>query len=71
MEMLILKTNISSKDAFTSVKNNLSDEYLINEVTIDLDDRDKVVRVIGDNLDKEHVLSSINRLGFSCTELPD
>ena len=71
MEIFILRTNIDSKDDFASVKNDLDHSYRINECTIDLDDRDKVVRVVGENIKKEEVLSRINSLGFNCEELPD
>ena len=71
MKILILKTNINSKNDFTSVKDNLNDSYKINECTIDLVDQDKVVRVIGDGLNLNDVISRFNGLGYSCEELPD
>jgi len=71
MKMLILKTNINLKDDFISIKNSLSRSFDINECTIDLDDTDKVVRVIGRRLNKNEVLERINSLGYVCEELPD
>ncbi len=71
MEILILKTNINSKNDFTSVKDNLNDSYKINECTIDLDDQDKVVRVIGDGFKIDDVISKFSSLGYYCEELPD
>jgi len=71
MEMLILKTNINLKDDFISIKNDLRRSFDINECTIDLDDMDKVVRVIGRRFNKNEVLDRINSLGYSCEELPD
>ncbi len=71
MEMLILKTNINVKDDFISMKNNLRRSFDIQECTIDLDDTDKVVRVIGRRLNKSKVLDRISRLGYVCEELPD
>ncbi|HKB87087.1 MAG TPA: hypothetical protein VKD08_13000 [Ignavibacteriaceae bacterium] len=71
MKMLILKTNINLKDDFISMKNSLSRSFDINECTIDLDDTDKVVRVIGRRLNKNEVLERINSLGYVCEELPD
>ena len=71
MDMLILKTNINSKDAFSSVKMNLNSFYPIEECTIDLDDSDKVMRVIGNDLNKDEVVNSISNLGYVCEELPD
>jgi hypothetical protein len=71
MDILILKTDINSKDGFLTVKNNLLDSYNLNDCTIDLEDEDKVLRVIGDNLNLYEVTSRIINLGFVCEELPD
>ncbi len=71
MEMLILKTDINTRYDFRTVKNRLQGYYRINECTIDLDDRDKVVRVIGDNIETNDVVSKIKSYGFLCEELPD
>ncbi len=71
MEMLILKTDINSRYDFKKVKNRLKGYYRINELTIDLDDRDKVVRLIGDDIEPNDVVSKIKSYGFLCEELPD
>jgi hypothetical protein len=71
MEMVILKTDINSRNDFRTVKNMLKECYRINECTIDLDDRDKVVRVIGEKIEKNDIVSRINNYGFLCEELPD
>ena len=71
MEILILRTNIKTKTDFSSIKTNLNNSYQIDECTIDLEDRDKVVRVIGENIIMEEVVNSISSLGFMCEELPD
>ena len=46
MEMLILKTNINSPKDFKKVQYTLNNSYQINECTVDLGDRDKVLRWI-------------------------
>ncbi len=71
MEMLILKTDINNRYDFRTVKNRLKGYYRIDEFTIDLDDRDKVVRVIGDNIRSNDVVNKIKSYGFLCEELPD
>jgi hypothetical protein len=71
MEMLILKTDINTRNDFRTVKNMLQGYYRINECTIDLDDRDKIVRVIGENIVTNDIVSKINSYGFLCEELPD
>jgi len=71
MELLILKTNINTSDDFNSMKVNLINLYQINDCTIDLEDSDRVVRVIGNNLRKEEIINGMNRWGYECEELPD
>lgn len=71
MDILILKTSISTKNDFTEIDNYLSTHFRVDECTVDLDDRDKVLRVIGSNLDLNEVISKVNSLGIECTELQD
>lgn len=71
MEIIILKTNINSREEFKLVKNDLKNSYRINECTIDLEDIDKVVRVIGENINTNEVVKGITRLGYNCEELPE
>lgn len=71
MDMLILRTSINSERDFRSINDFLSSRYNVNECTIDLEDRDKVLRVIGNNLDQDEVISKVNEFGFECSELPD
>ncbi len=71
MEMAILKTDISSGYDFRIVKNKLHKYYNINQCTIDLDDMDKVVRVVGDKIEMQDVIDKIKSLGYLCEELPD
>lgn len=71
MDMLILKTDISTKYDFRIVKNYLSRYYKINNCTIDLDDIDKVVRVIGENIETNDVVDRIKSFGHLCEELQD
>jgi hypothetical protein len=71
MEMLILKTDIKTGYEFKKVKNKLKDNYRIYECTIDLDDIDKVVRVIGENIETNDLVCKISSYGHLCEELPD
>jgi len=71
MDILILRTNINSRDDFHSVKNSLNLSHKINDCTIDLEDVDRVVRVIGENIEKDYVVKEISRLGFNCEELQE
>lgn len=71
MEILILKTNIDSNYDFLSVKGRLNKSYNLKECTIDLEDRDKVLRIIGNNLILKEITARINGFGFVCEELAD
>lgn len=71
MKMLILKTDIITETDFKTVKAKLKDDYNINELTIDLEDIDKVVRIIGHNFKKDDLLKKIRGLGYNCEELPE
>jgi hypothetical protein len=70
MDMLILKTNINTNFDFKYVRNSLNHSYKINECTVDLTDRDKVLRLIGEDLKMEDVINRINKLGYYCEDLP-
>ena len=69
MEMLILKTNINSKFDFKRVRHSLNNTFKINECTVDLGDRDKVLRVVGNELSMEDVINRVKNLGYNCEDL--
>jgi hypothetical protein len=71
MKTLIFKTNIKSEKDFEEVKKTLSDRNCISEVTIDLEDVDKVLRVLADSLTVQEVEQEILDMGFYCKELED
>ncbi len=71
MEPLIFKTNINSAESFNKVKKVLYCSPRIYDCTIDLEDADKVLRVISEDLSIEEVEKEVNRLGFFCKELED
>ena len=69
MEMLILKTNINSQTDFKKVRLTLNNSYKINECTVDFGDRDKVLRIIGNELNLEDVITRVKNLGYNCEDL--
>ncbi len=71
MEIAIMKTDISTRRDFRTVRNRLKRVYKIKECTIDLDDIDKVVRVIGDKFKIGTIVNKIRSYGFLCEELPE
>jgi hypothetical protein len=71
MQILIFKTNIGSRPDFIPVKNFLNMNFNIYNCTIDLEDSDRVLRVVGENLNTNEVQEKVTMYGFSCEELPD
>ena len=71
MDVLILKTNIKSRSDFIPVQDFLHYYYNIDECSIDLEDKDKVMRITGNNLNLDEVISRVSGLGFECAELVD
>ncbi len=71
MEVLIFKTNIYSSSEFNPVKNLLSNTYEIQNCTIDLEDSDKVLRVVGEDLQVNEIRDRVSNFGFLCEELDD
>lgn len=69
--MLTLKTDINSKYDFQRVECTLSNLFNINECTVDLEDSDKVLRVIGRGLNLDDVVGKVKELGYNCEDLPN
>ncbi len=71
MDVLIFKTNAATYEDFKKIKNFIFSLPNIKECTIDLDDCDKVLRIITDNLNPVYFMDKIKHLGYFCEELPD
>lgn len=71
MDILILKTNINSKNDFRPVDDFLCSHFSVNECTVDLEDRDKVLRIVGHDLIMDEIISKVSDFGFECSELLD
>ena len=71
MNALILKTNIGTITEFNRVKSLFNKRSEVYECTIDLDDIDKVVRIISNDLTIDEAESKIQNLGFFCKELEE
>lgn len=71
MTALIFKTDINSVENFNHIKSILFRIPNIYECTIDLEDVDKVLRIIAEGLTTRDVEKKVNNLGFFCKELED
>ncbi|MGO9481831.1 MAG: hypothetical protein ACLP05_08640 [Candidatus Kryptoniota bacterium] len=70
-DLFILRTNIDKKSEFLSLKRDLQAIPGIFICTIDLEDRDRVLRVECENLEIDKIVSEVNGHGFFCEELED
>ncbi len=71
MDILIFKTNIYSPSEFSPLKNLLRETYDVQNCTVDLEDSDKVLRVVGNGLKVNEIKDRVNNFGFLCEELDD
>lgn len=71
MNTLIFRTNINSRNEFLNVKAALRERFKIKESTIDLEDCDRVLRVITENNQPQVIADEIKRLDYFCEELED
>ena len=66
--ILIFKTNITKKVEVKKISSLFNKSEILNW-NIDLDDCDKVLRVVTDKLSPNNIISEMNKQGFDCTEL--
>jgi len=71
MNTLIFKTNIKTDKDFLRIRSILSETKKIKECTIDLDDADRVMRILSDSLTVTEVENELASLGYYCKELED
>lgn len=69
MEILVFKTDVTSKKKVSKVSPLLTSFPTIQQWNFDLDDCDKVLRVVGNGLAPGFVESLLHTAGFNCQEL--
>jgi len=69
MEVLVFKTNVTSKRKVNKVKALLTSFPTILQWNFDLEDCDKVLRIETSGLHPATVESLLHTAGFSCREL--
>jgi hypothetical protein len=69
MEILVFKTNVNSKRKAGQAGLLLTSVPAIEQWNFDLDDCDKVLRIVGKGLRPGYVESILQKAGFYCTEL--
>ena len=69
MDILVFKTNVSSKKKVSKVKPLLTSVAAIKRWNFDLDDCDKVLRIETTGLNTNYVELLLNTAGFNCKVL--
>jgi len=69
MEVLVFKTNVTSKRKVSKVSALLTSFPAIQQWNFDLDDCDKVLRIVATDLHPNSVESLLHTAGFNCQEL--
>ena len=69
MEVLVFKTNVTSKRKVNKVRTLLMSFPTIRQWNFDLEDSDKVLRIEAIGLKPAMVESLLHTAGFSCREL--
>ena len=67
--ILIFKTNIQTEFDRLRIKNVLDASQKVLKWNIDMDDVDRVLRIVSDTLTPEQIISVIEYVGFECAEL--
>ncbi len=67
--IFIFKTNIQTEFDKLRIKNVLDASQKVLTWNIDMDDADRVLRVVSDSLKPEQIISVLDYIGFECTEL--
>jgi hypothetical protein len=71
MDILVFVTNVSDSKAVSKLKPLLTAIPAIKNWNIDLDDCDRVLRIVSNDLSPRKVESTLQIAGFNCYELAD
>ncbi|CAM1371583.1 conserved hypothetical protein [Tenacibaculum litopenaei] len=70
MKLFILKTNINNSNDFESIAPNFMEQEGILDWSVDLEDRDKVLRIeAADELEENDIINMVTQQGFLCEDL--
>ena len=67
--IFIFKTNIQTEFDKLRIKNVLDASLKVLKWNIDMDDADRVLRIVSDSLKPEQIISLLDYVGFECSEL--
>ncbi|HQW84078.1 MAG TPA: copper chaperone [Ferruginibacter sp.] len=69
MEILVFKTNLNNTSHINKVKPALNRHPFIKDWNVDLQDCDKILRVVTDNIASNEIEKIILNTGYECKEL--
>ena len=69
--ILIFRTNINNPEDCRKVAQVLDQEPCIGKWTVDLEDVDRVLRVVATGPLTNHIISLVNACAYECAELED
>jgi hypothetical protein len=69
MEILVFKTDVTSKKKVSKVSALLTSFPAIEQWNFDLEDCDKVLRIVANGLHPRSVESLLHTAGFNCREM--
>ena len=69
MDVLVFKTNVTSKRKAGKVSNLLTSLPAIQQWNFDLEDCDKILRIVSNGLSPRNVESVLQGAGIGCEEL--
>lgn len=67
----IFKTNIKQQNLADTIMEAIRKEFADFTINFDLNDRDCVLRIEGDNIDNEKIIKMVEGFGISCKVIPD
>ena len=69
MEVLVFKTNVTSKTKVNKVRTLLTSFPSIRQWNFDLEDCDKILRVEGKNIPQKKIVRMVTENGYQCSVL--
>ncbi|WP_207426594.1 hypothetical protein [Pedobacter sp. SYSU D00535] len=71
MKVLVFRTNVKRQEQVGQIKQLLNPVRSIIDWNFDLEDRDKILRVVTEGLQPKFIESLLLAFGFYCRELED
>jgi hypothetical protein len=69
MEVLVFKTNLRFKKHISAVTPHINNLQGVTRWNVDLDDKDKILRIESRDLSPRSVESTLQQAGYFCEEL--